>query len=294
MNGTPDIEQLLDIWLDDGPTDTSDAVFDMTVARIYRQRQRPAWRLLWRNPHMNGTLRLALAAAAVILAVGTVAIVLRPPTTNTGSPVGPSPSPSPSPTTAASPGASLLTYAWPGPLEAGSYHTSLIWNVPFEFEFTVPDGWMGYDIEVSRADAPGLSLEFVLVDNVFADPCEGTLLTPAVGPGVEDLGEALSALPDLDVSELTPVQFDRSTQGQERSYVLQADAACGADSYGLWDLSSEKFKSGVESGGDRKNLTASEGRIKILDVAGQRVVLRATWDSTASPAQRAEVDAIFD
>jgi hypothetical protein len=288
-----DIEQLLDIWLDDGPTDTADAVFDMTVSRIYRQRQRPAWRLLWKDAYMNGTLRLAVAIAAVVLAVGTVAVVLRQPTTNIGAPASPSPSPTPDPTPAVSPGASLLTYVWPGPLQAGRYQTSLVWDVPFQFEFTVPDGWEGYDIEVSRPDAPGLSVEFVLVDNVFGEPCAGTPATPAAGPSVDELTQVLATLPDLDVSDPSPIQFDRSTQGVELTYALGADAACGPGAYALWQLTAERFKPGVANGGDAKNLTAAEGRMKILDVAGQRVVLRATWDSSATPAQRAEVDEIF-
>ena len=66
-----DLEQLLDTWLDDGPTDTADAVFDAAVARVYRQRQRPAWRVSWRNALVTTNLKLLIAAAAVIvIAVG--------------------------------------------------------------------------------------------------------------------------------------------------------------------------------------------------------------------------------
>lgn len=242
---------------------------------------------------MNGTLRLAVAISAVVLAVGTVAVVLRQPTSIFGAPASPNPSPTASPPTGASPGASLLNYAWPGPLEAGHYSTSLVWDVPFEFEFTVPAGWRAYDIEVSRADAPGQSVEFVLVDNVFGDPCGPAALTPAVGPEVADLAAALSTLPDLEATDPGAIQFDRSTEGVELTYALGEDAACDPSSYMLWELAGEKFKANVDSGGDRKTLTASEGRIKILDVGGQRVVLRATWDSTATPAQRAEVEEVF-
>ena len=55
MTRDRDLEQLLDHWLDDGPSEVADRVFDAVGDRIARQRQRPAWRLSWRNPSCTPT-----------------------------------------------------------------------------------------------------------------------------------------------------------------------------------------------------------------------------------------------
>ena len=94
-----DIEQLLDAWLDEGPTDTADAVFDAAVARVYRQRQWPAWRFLRREPNVTTPIKLLLAAAAVIV----VAVVGGTYLLGERAPVGNVPSPTPSATPTASP-----------------------------------------------------------------------------------------------------------------------------------------------------------------------------------------------
>ena len=88
-----DLERLLDLWLDEGPTDAADAVFDAAVARVYRQRQRPAWRVSWRNTLVTTNFKLLIATAAVIvIAVGGIALLGRP-STSPGDPSPPSVSP---------------------------------------------------------------------------------------------------------------------------------------------------------------------------------------------------------
>ena len=69
MTADRDIERLLDAWLADGPMQVSDHAFDEAVGRVHRQRQRPAWRLLWKEPRMSAPLKAALGAAAIFVVV---------------------------------------------------------------------------------------------------------------------------------------------------------------------------------------------------------------------------------
>jgi len=183
-----DLEQLLDIWLDDGPTDTADAVFDAAVARIYRQRQRPAWRVSWRDTLVTTNLKLLIAAAAVIvIAVGGIALLGRP-SASMGSPsvppsVSPPTSPSPSPTTA--PSARAVFPSWwstdnasgtaAGILPAGNWTTR---SFAPGFAFTVPEGWVNSGDELGFyglfSDTPANQAEFAaseaLADAIIMGP----------------------------------------------------------------------------------------------------------------------------
>jgi hypothetical protein len=293
MNGRTDIERVLATWFDDGPTAMPDRVAVVVADRIAHEQQRPAWRLpLWRQPSMNATFKIAAGIAAVlVIAVLGSQLVPTSPSGAGGSNATPSPSPTDSPQ---SPGPSLGAYSWPGTLTAGTYRTSLVWDVPFAFEFTVPDGWEAFDIEISKPGSHGLSVEFVLVDNVYADPCAGVLRDPPIGPTVDDLAEAVKLVPGLDVAAVAPFALDRYADGKTLDYVLREDAGCAPRGFRLWALPANRFLPGKESGGTDKTAVAREGRIWILDVDGTRVVLRTTWDPDATQAERNELQAIVD
>ena len=286
MTSDPTLTQVIERWLGDGPTDMPDRVVAVVAQRIARQGQRPAWRLRPRRlPTMSTPFRLAAVVAALLalLIGGTIFLG------GGGRPV-PAPSPTPSP----SPSASPLTYAWPRALAAGTYRTTLSWDLPFEVEFTVPEGWQGYDIEISKPGAHGLAVEFVLVENIFSDPCTAESQNPSIGPSVDDLSSAIATLPGLDVVGPTRVDVDRLTTGASLEYTLREDADCEPSAYMLWDMPMERILPVVPSGGDRKALTAREGRIWILDVDGERLVMRTTWDPESTQAERDELQAIVD
>lgn len=152
MNRHLDIEQLLETWLDEGPTDTADAVFDSAVARVYRQRQRPAWRFLRKEPTAVLTpIKLMLAAAAffVVAVVGGSFLLSRP--GQVGGPPSPSPSPIVSPSPSTSPSAGAVFPEWytdaesarqgggSGILSAGTHTTH---GFVTGSRLTVPDGWV--------------------------------------------------------------------------------------------------------------------------------------------------------
>ena len=68
MKDRADIDRVLDHWFSDGPSRMPDRVLDVVADRIAHQRQRPSWRhLTLRGIHMNGSLRIAAAVAAVLV-----------------------------------------------------------------------------------------------------------------------------------------------------------------------------------------------------------------------------------
>ena len=167
-----DIERLLDLWLDEGPTDTADDVFDSAVARVYRQRQRPAWRFLRREPTMTTTIKFLLAAAAVIVVAvvgGTYLFGERAPVGNVPSPTPsatPLPAPTASPSTVLSGGAEFPSW-FPNPGEGGAGIMPAGPQTTQRFlagsTFTVPDGW------VNEADQVSI---YALLENSSANEAE--------------------------------------------------------------------------------------------------------------------------
>lgn len=83
MTHDRDIERLLDRWLADGPTQASDRVFDDAVARIGRQRQRPAW-LLRRELPVSSPQNLGLASAFAVVAIVVIGLGLSRPSSGPG------------------------------------------------------------------------------------------------------------------------------------------------------------------------------------------------------------------
>jgi hypothetical protein len=150
MTQQRDIERLLDLWLSDGPTESSDRVIDVVADRIERQPQRPAWRFHPREIHVNTMLRAGAAVAAVVV-VAFIAFELLPARSVVVG--GPGPSPSASVTT---PPSSL-----PSPsgsyLAAGCANTGQDCASPFPagpvtskvftptVSFTSPAGYIGFD-----------------------------------------------------------------------------------------------------------------------------------------------------
>jgi hypothetical protein len=289
MNPDREIDNVLGTWLTDGPTAAPDRVLDVLTDRIARQPQRPTWRLDWRPTRMTTTFKLGTAAVAVAIVAVLGYNLLPSSSPGTGGPsVPPSASPSPSP--------SLLAYTWPGALAAGTYATSFVWNAPISATFTVPNGWEGYDIEISKPGSHGLSVEFVLVENIFDDPCAPIPRDPPVGPTVDDLANAVAAMPGLDVVGPTPIAGSSRPKGPGAylEYAMNQAAGCEPSTFVLWDLPAERFLTGVPTGGDRKDARARKGRIWILDVQGTRFVIRATWDPEASQAELDELQGIVD
>jgi hypothetical protein len=294
MNEHTDIERVLDRWFDDGPSVMPDRVAVIVADRIDRQLQRRPWRLPWRLRPMNPTLRIASAIAAVVLVALIGYNLLSTTPTQVGGPVATA-TPSPTPTTVASSAAASTSspaYTWPGTLDAGTYTTSLLWQLPFELTFTVPDGWESRDVEIIKD--PVTSLAVNLVGNVYSDPCDTTPREPALGPSVDDLVTAIQSMPGLDVTTPTPVQFDRRTNGTYLEFDLREDAPCGIGSYRLWLDPEGVHKPGVAKGPPYWTVKRAHNRLWILDVGGVRLVISALSSPAATAADLAELQSIVD
>jgi hypothetical protein len=319
MSTDRDVTRIVRSWLEEGTNALPDRVLDKVLDELPATRQRRAWWPAWRLREMNNTLRIAVAAIAV-LAVVLIGVNLLPRQGGVGAPgQAPSPSLTPSPTASPSPSPSPSPSLGPspagirdGPLAAGRYTT-----MPFSGDadvcmgqagctesaadnsirvtLTVPDGWAGIGGTIYRAvenNSPpgGAGLLFSRGPWLYSKPC-GRLPVPDVPTGttVDDFVTALVEHPDLDVTR--PV--DVTLGGYSGKYLeLQAPAniATNQDNpaagectyYFVWDP-------GIYAQGPNHLW-----HIWVLDVDGVRVVVRSdTYPGTAA-AVKAQLAAMVD
>jgi hypothetical protein len=88
-----DIDQILDDWLGEGPTQIPDRVIASITADIERAAPKRRWRLPWRNHMYRNYVAFAGAAVVAVIAVGVALSLLA----NRPGIAGTSPSPQPSP-----------------------------------------------------------------------------------------------------------------------------------------------------------------------------------------------------
>jgi hypothetical protein len=251
---------------------------------------------------MNSALKLAIAAAAVVV-VAIVGINLLPTSGGVG---GLGPSPTPSPTPSSSPSSSPASFP-DGPLPAGSYAVqpfvgsgllcggqagcteAAAEDDSIRMTFTVPEGWAGVGGTIFRTvenNAPpgGAGLLFSRGPWLYSDPC-GRTRPPApdvsTGTTVDDFVNALVDHPDLDVT--SPV--DVTLAGFSGKYLeLQAPANIAANQespapdecayYFVWEP-------GIYAQGPNHLW-----HIWVLDVDGTRVVVRSdTYPGTSTEVQ---------
>jgi hypothetical protein len=298
MTQQRDIERLLDQWFSDGPNRASDRVVDVVADRIGGTRQRPAWRLERRLLDMNPSMKVGMAAAAVVL-IAVIGYNLLP---GSGMGIGgPAATPSPTPTPTPSPTPRVLTE---GRLEAGVYQTR-----PFAsgsapaltVSFSVPAGWQGYPnwavLGPNGTAAPGgIGLGFVIGSGLYSDPChwdargDGTWPQPAditVGPTVDDLVTALRANRAYVTSAPTDVTID-GYRGKQLDLQLPLDvdpSTCdkvdGIPSYLVWGPDIDGSDLYAQGPGSRWHL-------RIVDVAGTRVIVSVgDYAGTSAPDQAA-------
>ena len=179
-----------------------------------------------------------------------------------------------------------------GPVEPGTYHVSpSAWSV-MGFTVTLPEGWE------TQFGAPGagkisdpdreLYFYFVIVDAIYSDPCEGPGELMEVGPGVDDLAEALQE--QLFTVATEPV--DRTVGGLpakriELTVPDDLDAACRlGDHLQIW-YSAPVDKYFVLFGDGTAN-------VYILDVKGERQVLVTQYRAGTRAEDIAEMQNIIE
>lgn len=229
----------------------------------------------------------------------------------TGDPEGstsPATTSSPSTTTSSTPPEIPLD---DGPrLDPGTYRVSsegqydgpdappLLWSI-VDYTITIPEGWKGHsghylskyeDVDEIR----GLSIYPVLVDEIYADPCEGERgRTVAVGPEVNDLVDALLAQPGTVATE--PMQ---TTIGGRPATRVDLEVRKGADlsSCFLADYGPPGLQIWFSDPSDKYFvlMPGYTAGVYVVDVDGERQVFLTQHGPAASDEDLGELRSMLD
>ena len=309
MTTPRDPDSLLAAYLADGIDVLPDRVVDAVLDEAHRTRQRVVFGPR-RTPVMNSTIKVILAAAAVVAVVVAGISLLPQNDAAVGGPSSASPSPgvSAGPSAAASPAASVS----PAPPEfpngvtdnvaPGTYLWSAGGATPADITLTIPAGWSGrYGIPNKDRGGPGeVAVGDWIIANVYTDPCQwqGSLLDPPVGPTVDDLATALAAqkgrnataptdvmlggYPAKRVELSIPADLDPATcdEGVIRTWVGPGEDAAPVDQ--------------TETLGEPRRMHPGQLNVAyIVDVNGERLVIDTWHMPGTSAADLAELDAIL-
>ena len=283
MSTDRDVTRIVRSWLEQGVTALPDRVLDNVLDQLPATPQRRSWWPARRLHHMNGALKLAIAAAAIVV-VAVVGINLMP---RQGSVGGPSATPSPAPTQDPGPQSILGAIS----LDPGTYSVG-VW-FPVQFDLTITDKWDVWDVEASSIvrilkpmtagdpdGRPSAILTFEIVGNTYSDPCQA-VMSPQIGDGVDDLVTALTNLPGFVAGPVTDVSVDgHAGKTFELDRLSTPDPATCVDG-GDWLWTSD---------GPQQFGTGAHQRIIVLDVDGTRLLV----DAIVYSGNGLEMDAIID
>ncbi len=271
----------LERYLEDyeGSTPLPGAVRDAVRAELPSTHQRPAWWPPRWFPVMNSFAKVGVAAAAVVVAalVGFNYFIAP----NIGGPDDPTPT--------STPAAVQLQSVAGTDLEAGLY--TLGTGFPVDITFDLPPGWTSCPEGIDPAlqlicRFPGettppaaVYLGFTVIDNVVADPCDGTvLLEPPVGPSVDDLVAAISDLEGFEATAAEDVTVDGFPA---KRFTISAGPECGA----AW----------VTPNGVVNGLGADEiNDLRVVDVNGTRIVIASIYTVDVDPDELAAVEPVME
>jgi hypothetical protein len=193
------------------------------------------------------------------------------------------------------------------PLEPGTYRVSsegrtgsdpLLWSI-VDYTITIPKGWKGHtghylskyeDVDETR----GLVIYPVLVDEIYADACEGERgRTVAVGPEVNDLVDALLAQPGTVATE--PVQ---TTIGGRPTTRVDLEVPKGADlsSCFLADYGPPGLQIWFSDPGGKYHvlMPGYTSGVYVVDVDGERQVFLTQHGPAASHEDLRELQSMLD
>jgi len=173
-----------------------------------------------------------------------------------------------------------------GPIKPGTY----LWDSidTYRVTVTVPDGWSN-DWALLKDD---MSLSVWEVANTYRDPCKSvsTVLTPPLGPTVQDLVAALEQQVGTNPTAPKPVTVaGHAGQLVELDWPSDIDvSACEGRDYRLWVAPGEGDPS-------RSMSLGAHTILWIVDVDGSRLVIDADYrPGAAASAHRAELQALVD
>jgi hypothetical protein len=271
-------DQLLNAWMDLGPTAAPDRVADAARLEAANTRQLPAIVSRWaprRFPVMNTTAKVILATAAVVIAAAIGYNYLVAPTVGGPRLFAPDPTPSASAGPAAidftqhpgegaalQPGPYLIDYAAP---------VKVIITVPDEPAESNPSAWYKAMFDWGPwHHTNSATLGFGDVENMRVDACDPGpgWQDPPTGPSVADLVEGLDALENVDITHSNATVDGYSGELLE---ITGWDRPAGcSDAPVLWETTR----------GD-ETLVPGPGellRVWVLDVEGYRLVVWAGQD----------------
>jgi hypothetical protein len=176
------------------------------------------------------------------------------------------------------PGTYVLNYSSIGGAEA--YPTlAVTFNVP-------SSGWQRVMVDGLVWNDNGTRLAIVVVDGIYADPCDPGAGVLKVGPLVTVLTSALLAYPGWEDALATDVSL-AGYKGQRVELNAGADASCFGEAAQLFHtLGSPGFTMGPGNGDLHE--------LYILDVDGTRLVIVAITEAEASADDRAALHALLD
>jgi hypothetical protein len=310
MTDDQELSLILDRWFADGPAEMPDRVIDVVAAGIARQRQRPAWRLHPRYAQMSSNVKI-LAAIAAVMVVAVIGYNLLPGTS--GGIGGPAPTATPTaaptPTPSVAPSAAPVDPVMPeGSLLAGSYQTNPFTSTPgLTVGFIAPAGWEGFQnwaiLGPNGTGAPdGIGLGLLIGSGIFSDPCHWDALGDgswpqsgdiAAGPTVDDLVSALHANTAYTSSTPVDITID-GYHGKQLDLQQPSDVDLSTCDKPTGDASGRYFVFGGSDGGLYSQGPGNRWHLRILDVAGTRVIV-SVGDYAGTPAaDRAAAQAIVD
>jgi len=284
MSTDRDVTRIVRSWLEEGVTALPDRVLDTVLDQLPATPQRRSGWLAWRFSIMDSNIvRFGLAAAAVVLvAIVGIYLVGGP---NVGGPPDSAPSPSveltPLPTSTPMPRLSGQES-----LAAGRYRVDPI--LPVVVTVEVPDGWGAGGAWVvfgpKGFEAPdGMAIRFYTVRRLFANPLSPDVGLLPVGPGVEDLVNAMVDHPDWNTTGPEAITMD-GYSGQVVHLTLPPGTSDATPFYFFGD----------EIGGQYGWVAGQLFDIYVIDVDGERLVIDAHHYPGTSEADLAAQRAVLD
>ena len=296
-------DRLISAFLAEGPDELPDRAYDAVRAHIDRTRQRVVIGP-WREPRMSAFARVAIAAAAVLV-VGVIGFnLLGGPRQITGS--GATASPNPPPTAAPSPTAAASPIVLPvGSLAAGvPYVVDRPCCQVAPITFSVPrSGWFELDGSgifgrneagrPSEGDFFDVAVSIWRVGNVYTDVCawQDSAAEPPIGPGVDDLAEALVEHAGTGAAAVSDVTL-AGYAGKRVELTVPSDtnvATCDDGKIARWASPNDATGGYPHTYGPDQHDT-----VYILDVEGERQVIDTMYLPSSSTADRAELQSVLD
>jgi hypothetical protein len=268
MTRTDEFIAQLEAYLDEheGSTPLPQVVRDAIRAELPSIHQRPAWWPERRFVLMNSTAKFAIAAAALAVATLLGINYLIAPNVGDRAPREPAPTATPAPD----------LNGQDGSLAPGAYSVTVADHL---VTFSVPSGWTKNVADsVAWTENSEARVSFGQLNQLSVDPCRRELGTLDVGPNVDDLVTALTAMPGVETAT-TDVTLGRFAGTRVDMTVPETLSGCTG---GEIMLDAEKpLEPGVHA-------------FWILDVDGDTVVITAVARTAASDAQRTQLDEIIE